>query len=383
MNEKIRNNAISAYLWMGGLLLLPTKNEYIKNSFVRSHAKMAVFLHSLFLLNYIIFIYYKLFSQIHVPIIWSALNHSIAAVLFLILFWILLYWCFQAKNGNTFWKSELSQLTHTTWLIEMKNSNLNEEGNLTFILSYFPIIGYYIYSKFAHYNNNVLISNVKINFTLTLILFILLLQWYGNLVSFLFLAYIIGAIFLSISLVVQQKIIYFQTHFLPSIEEIYVYNLTIWKYLQRYFSKTNTFLPFSEIKKQTWEKYGENTDHQQKIYSSLPQGRLPFFLYYVPYINIISIIDYHSKHKNHIINGWILTVASILFFLTNTQDLHIFLAICIAYWLWAKENFAYRFFFVSQLYDILILGLKKAFSLWKKTKKLKDEVTHISYDINK
>jgi hypothetical protein len=59
MNKKIINNAISAYFGLSALLLLPSKKENLNHPFVKKHAKTALFIHFMMLINYIIFISYK------------------------------------------------------------------------------------------------------------------------------------------------------------------------------------------------------------------------------------------------------------------------------------------------------------------------------------
>jgi len=88
---------------------------------------MALFLHSLFIINYVIFIFYKLFADFRIPVLNYPVNDAIALSIFLILFALLLYGAFQAKNGKIFGKSEFQNITHTSHLFEIKNSQLNEE----------------------------------------------------------------------------------------------------------------------------------------------------------------------------------------------------------------------------------------------------------------
>lgn len=380
MNQKIINNALSAYFWMGALLLIPSKNQNISHPFVKSHAKMAVFLHVLFFINYMIFIHYKLFSNITVPFISHPLSDTLATIFFLILFWFLLFGCFRAKHHQNFWKAEMAQITSSEWLIEMKNTSLNEEGKVTFILSYFPFIGYALSSKLASFNNQVLISNVKINFLFTFVNVVLLILWYGNLVSFLFLWYLIGAVFLSLYLFTQEKIFIIHTSKIPSIWEIYVHMKAVLKYFHTYFSKTN-FIPYKDLFETQKEIEKSTKIHLEESIKDKKTGKIPFFLYYIPFINLIWLIDISSKYKYHVQNGLILTILSSLLWIWDMNHLQIFLLFPIAYALGAKTDFSYRFVFLKDVFDASIFLIKKVFFIGKKTRSLQDEVTQKTYNI--
>lgn len=59
LHKKTIANAISAYLLIGinWAFLLNKDNEYINNSFVRSHTKTALFIHVLYVLNIVVFVW--------------------------------------------------------------------------------------------------------------------------------------------------------------------------------------------------------------------------------------------------------------------------------------------------------------------------------------
>ena len=56
IETKIKNNAVSAYMFMALFFLLPSQNKYIKNDFVQSHSKTALLIHIKLFFVYIIFI---------------------------------------------------------------------------------------------------------------------------------------------------------------------------------------------------------------------------------------------------------------------------------------------------------------------------------------
>lgn len=380
MNQKIINNALSAYFWMGALLLIPSKNQNISHPFVKSHAKMALFLHVLFFINYMIFIHYKLFSNITVPFIAYPLSDTLATLFFLILFWFLLFGCFKAKHHQNFWKTEMAHITSSEWLIEMKNTSLNEEGKITFVLSYFPFAWYTVATKLADFHNPVLISNVKINFLFTFINVILLVLWYGNLVSFLFLWYIIGAVFLSLYLFTQEKIFIINTSKIPTVSELYLHLKAIFKYLYTYFSKSH-FVPYGEIFISEKEIEKNTKTLLKEELKDKKSGKIPFFLYYIPFVNLVWLVDLWSKYKYHVQNGLMLTIISSILWISNMNDLQIFLLFPIAYLLGSQADLSYRLVFLKDIFDGGIFLIKKVFFIGKKTRSLQDEVTQKTYNI--
>ncbi|NCO31585.1 hypothetical protein GW891_01940 [bacterium] len=60
INQKVINNAISAYLmvFISWLFLFNKDNENINNDFVKNHTKSAMTIHLMIILNYIIFVSY-------------------------------------------------------------------------------------------------------------------------------------------------------------------------------------------------------------------------------------------------------------------------------------------------------------------------------------
>jgi len=63
LNQKIINNAVSAYLmlFIAWMLLLNKTNPYINNDFVKNHTKSSIVIHIMIILNTLIFLFYKLF----------------------------------------------------------------------------------------------------------------------------------------------------------------------------------------------------------------------------------------------------------------------------------------------------------------------------------
>jgi hypothetical protein len=380
MNQKIINNAISAYFGMWLLLLLPSHNPNIKNDFVKWHAKMAFFLHFLFFLCYMIFIHYNLLNTIKIPTLNISLWESIAAFIFLILFWFLLYGSYKAHLWESFGKQDMQNITQTKTFFEIKNTSLNEEWNLTFILSYIPLLGFINHGKIRTFQNDVLLSNIKINTYFSLLCCVLLWFWYFNLVSFLFLWYIVAVVFASIFLITQSRIFSFQTSFLPTLDEIFLHAESIIFYLKNYFWSQN-FQNYTNIFTQTKEKILVQQKEDFEMLSQKNNAKLPFFLIYIPFVNIISLADFQTKYQFHIINGLMITIISTILIFTNLWAWQILLLFPIFYGLWEKNNLSYKFPILFQVFSSTGTFFKKIFFIWKTTKKLHEEVKQTTYDI--
>jgi len=91
IHQKTINNAISAYLmlFISATFLLNKDNEYINNSFVKSHTKVAFLIHLSFLVTYVIFIRFAFLKDI--SIVNYSLSHILASSIFTLLFITLLY----------------------------------------------------------------------------------------------------------------------------------------------------------------------------------------------------------------------------------------------------------------------------------------------------
>jgi hypothetical protein len=274
----------------------------------------------------------------------------------------------------------MHDITQTQSLFEIKNASLSEEWNLTFILSYVPLLWFLNHGKTRSFQNKILLSNVKINSYFTLFCFILLAVWYYNLVSFLFLGYIVAVVFASIFLLTQAKIFTLHTPYLFTLDEILFHIKCGFEYFKNYFW-SNSFQNYSNIQEKIKEKELQTNAQNQALLSEKKSPKLPFFLIYVPFVNIISLIDWNTKHQFHIINGFMITMVSILLQFTHFWAWQILLLFPIFYGLWEKNNLAYRFPILFQVFMIFVTLMKKIFFIGKTTKKLHEEVKQTTYEI--
>ena len=98
LNKKIISNAVSTYLliFVSGLFLFNKSDKNIAHPFVRNHAKSAFFIHTLFLINYIVSIVSGIFDG--VTLLSLPLGRIIFTLLSLLLLIKLIYGMYLAHN---------------------------------------------------------------------------------------------------------------------------------------------------------------------------------------------------------------------------------------------------------------------------------------------
>ena len=149
LNQKTINNAFSAYFFIfcSWFFLLNKTNKNINNSFVKSHVKSSSLIHFGFIITYIIFISNSLFSWVN--ILWFALNHIIAKLLFLWLFALLLIWMYKAKNNQVFINNGINLIINNKKLVDINNDkSIDEKDKLTLFLAYVPFVWFLNYAKY-------------------------------------------------------------------------------------------------------------------------------------------------------------------------------------------------------------------------------------------
>lgn len=380
MNQKIINNAISSYFWLWLLLLIPSKKENINHPFVKKHAKTAVFIHFLMLINYVIFISFWLLWRF--SFYWFALNHILASILFIWLFWWILYWVLKANSWTDFSIQDMSNMTKTSNLIEIKSSNLNEQWILTIILSLIPFVWFYIKARFYHYKSPIIENNAKLNIIITFLISSFFCFWYENLWLLFWLFYLIFIWFFAILLITKQNIISINLDKILTFEEIYIYTLSFFDYLKNYFTNKK-FVSIKEIiltkKTEILAKSKEN-----KVYlDTLKNPKIKNILAYIPFLNIFSLIDINSKNKNHIINWLSITILSIIFMIFDINNYQIYLIFLIFFGVWYLEKIEYKFPFLFNIYEFWELIFKKIFSNAKKVKDMQTKENEISFNLEK
>lgn len=382
MNKKIINNAISAYLWLAILLILPSKKENINHPFIKNHAKTALFIHFLMLISYLTFVTYWLFWNFYINNFWLELwlNHIIVWSIFFILFWFLIFWVFKAYSWNEFSILDIATISKTDKIIEFKNSNLNEQWILTIILSLIPFLWFTIKWKFKNYKSPILENNIKLNLIISFIISLLFVYLKSNLWLIFVLWYIIFIVYYSILIVIRKSVITFNLNKIKTFEELYILYISLIKYLYNYFS-WKTFVNLEDLKNQVKNKIIQKNDIDKQYLSNLKESKLPDFIAYIPIINLISLFDINSKNRFHIVNWIILTIICVIFYYFWLNNYLILVLFPIFFGIWYLKNIEYKFPFLFDIYNLFSFIFSKIFGFWKKVKEMKNEVREVNFSI--
>lgn len=378
MNKKIINNAISAYFWLWALLLLPSKKENINHPFVKKHARTALFIHVLMFLNYLIFISFAFLSSI--SLLWFNLNHIFASIIFIWLFGWILYWVSKANSWSDFSVVDMTNMAQTDKIIEIKSSNLNEQWVLTIILSLIPFIWFSIKAKFVNYKSPIIENNAKLNIIITFLISSFFAFWDESLWLLFWLFYLIFIWFYSILLITKQKIISINLEKIPTLQEIYIFVLSFFEYLKNYFS-WKKFISLKELNNLKKEELAKKANEEKKALESLEKPIITNALAYIPYINLISLIDINSKNRFHIINWLILTILSLTFTLLDVNNLQIFLVFLIFFGIWYLKKSEYKFPFLFDIYAMFAFIFSKIFSSSKKVVQMQKVENEVSFKV--
>ncbi|MDD5769746.1 MAG: hypothetical protein PHE25_02160 [Candidatus Gracilibacteria bacterium] len=382
MNKKIINNAISAYLGLAILLILPSKKENINHPFIKNHAKTALFIHFLMLISYLTFVTYGLFGNFYINNfgLELGLNHIIVGSIFFILFGFLIFGVFKAYSGNEFSILDIATISKTDKIIEFKNSNLNEQGILTIILSLIPFLGFTIKGKFKNYKSPILENNIKLNLIISFIISLLFVYLKSNLGLIFVLGYIIFIVYYSILIVIRKSVITFNLNKIKTFEELYILYISLIKYLYNYFSG-KTFVNLEDLKNQVKNKIIQKNDIDKQYLSNLKESKLPDFIAYIPIINLISLFDINSKNRFHIVNGIILTIICVIFYYFGLNNYLILVLFPIFFGIGYLKNIEYKFPFLFDIYNLFSFIFSKIFGFGKKVKEMKNEVREVNFSI--
>jgi len=387
LSEKIKNNAVSAYLmiFISWLFLLNKVNPDINNSFVKAHTKSAMIIHFWFLITYIIFISNSLFSSI--AFMWFALNDIITNIIYIGLLILLVIWIYKAHKWEDFAVRENINISKSKTLLDINwDWEINEKDKLTILLSFVPLIGFINFAKFSE--NKTIQEAVRLNILVSLFIILLYIFSYSNLANLFSLAYIILVTFIWINLFTREELISIKLPEVFSPNKAYIYLITIKDYLVNYFDK-DEFKWFDKILNQNIENKNKQEKVDEDFLSKQKDFKLPKFLIYIPIINLIFIFYKGSKYSYHIVNSLIITLLLWLTWLLSAiwyfnVSLHLLAIFPILFWIWyTKNKLAYQ---MPIIFDIYV-WFKKIFSIFKFwSKKLKEkrmEENEISLKVEK
>ena len=385
ISDKTIWNAISAYLmiFISWLFLFNKSNPEINNSFVKNHTKTAMLIHLWFLITYIIFISNWIFASYNV--MWFWINNIITDVIYIWLLFLLANWIYKAKNKQIFniwnWLNISNQLLDIDW-----DWKISEKEKITILLSYVPLIWFI---DFAKNKTNLVIQNwIRLNILISIIISLLLIFWYINLATFFSLIYIIFVTFIWINLFTRNELISINLPNIFSPSNLYINCITLQKYIKNYFSNEQ-FKSFELITKEIKESNINENINNKAILESKKELKLPKFLIYTPFLNLIFLFYKNTKYSFHIINGLIITLTITLLLLISILwyiniNLILLLLFPIFFWIWYVNNkLEYK---MPIIFDIYIL-FKNMFSIFKssskKIKEKKAEENDLSLKVNK
>ncbi len=348
-NKKIINNAMISYflLIVNIMFLFPIKNKYINNSFVKAHTKVAILIHSLFFIFYILFIHFWVLWWISLFNYW--LNHIIMAISCLLTFWVLLLWMYKASKWEIITIKEILPKKWEDNLITLsKNKIWDEKEKLTIMLSFIPFFWNIIYWK--HYNNKVLQNINKINFIISFLIIILYYYWYSNLSIIILLFYIISAVFINIILITKDELIIPNLQHIPWFQDILIIIISLIKYLISY-TKDKNFKDFESIKKEEKLKIINTEKKFTEVLIKKYDIKHKNFIY-IPIANLIFIKKIDSRYKLHIINSYIISIFLLLLWLKLgfNNKIQLFLLFPIFYWTWYINRIWYKMPIIYNIY---------------------------------
>ncbi len=375
INQKIRNNAIIAYLFIfvNILFLFSKNNSFLNSEFVKSHTKTAIMIHIWFLINTIIFAYYWLWF--YGEIMGYTISDIIAIVVYLGLFVLMLLAMYKAYCGKFFILTQVMDYKNHKNLLDIDSSwSFDEKNKVTLIFSRIPILGFLILPSYKE--NKLIENNTKFNLIFTGTIIFLYVFWNNNLANFLLLIYIIFMVYSSINIFVRNEVINIKLDKFPFPREILNYLKVSFVYLYNYINSKKEFRDFESLFKNFSDAENKRSQVELKFLKSLENFKLNKYLVYIPLINFISLFNLNSKQKNHIINGFLISISfivlALIYSFDNKYQLFLLIPLFFAIWNLKAWNLNYK---IPFLYDIFLIFVKIKdfiFSLFFKLKKIKN-----------
>jgi hypothetical protein len=106
---------------------------------------------------------------------------------------------------------------------------------------------------------------------------------------------------LSILIISNENLLNFNLSKILTFEELRIYLISSFIYLKKYFSG-DKFKNLNEIINEVYEEKKKKDLEEKEILKEKKDIKLPRYLIYIPYINLITLFEIKSKYKNHIIN---------------------------------------------------------------------------------
>ena len=370
LDQKIVNNAVSAYFFLGPVLLLCLTfnkwSKYINHSFVRGHAQTSTVIILAFWLIFYALSYVSILWTI--SLFWYDFYYITRTVIALCVFACLVYGAFKAHQRQEFSVVDLWKLTHTWKYVQLQSNTVKREQDKTIlVLSFIPFVGYMLYPR---YEKHATIRSVnKINLYSFLIIIYLYVSGHNNFATLLLLLYIIYATYTAIQLYANNKIKVLNLENIWSVEEMYIRAKALTLYLYEYTKRSPQFREYSlylKIERAKVRKQQTLTKQKLETKKDIP---FPAWLLYIPFINLIGLKFLDSKYKTHIINGMVVNLLLIwIWLLTWFNNAYwLFILFPISYGIANLKHIAYRF---PVIYDIW----KVQMQAWQKTKAFAQDI---------
>ena len=387
IHPTIRANAVSAYLliFVCVLFLFNKQNKYLNNDFVKSHTYWALGIHASFAWVYLIFVSSQVFGSL--SLLGISLSQIIAKILFLFLLTTLLIWIYKAHKWMLF---ELPQVFWSWNKNDTKIVDLNGDGKfaekdkLTILASYIPFIWYRWYG--SYWKNTIIQNSTKLNLIISFLITNLYIFDHYNLGNIFVLFYTIFVVFVWINLFVRDTVISIKAEKIPDFTTLNAMRKVIFKYIKWYFS-AESFTAFSELVKSQEKKEKTREKEDISTLKTKKKSKLPAFLVYIPYVNLIFLFIRNTELLFHIRNGITLTLLLLLWELWAfawyySADILFLFAFPIAFGMgYTKSNMLYKMPFVYDIYEaswkalgFLSFGTKKMNEMRKKETEVKLQV---------
>lgn len=372
IDQKVVNNAISAYFWLWTIMLFNRDNPLIHNDFVRGHSKTAALLH---LWVIFIFIFFDIFSFLwNHSIFWVSIQHILITISLLAIFAGLAFWAKKAYSREEFSIMDFRILTKTENILKVnKNTVHREQDKTSIILSYIPFAWYLLYPKFAKYAT--IRSVNKINLYSSLIILLFFTSGREDTAWLLLLLYIIFVVFSAFKLYIQDEISVLNLENVWSFEELYIRLKAFILYIYNYSKRDHRYREYELYLK--IEKAAVVKQNKLMLKSLLPKKSLPFpkWILYVPFINLVWLFFLDSKYKTHIINGMCVNVLLIVIWLITwfNSAYSVFILFPIFYGIAYHRKIDYRFPAIYDIAKVEMLAWWKAKQAAKRINELRKE----------
>jgi len=382
LNKKVIWNAVSAYfMFFVSLGFLFSKNPNISHPFVKSHVKVAFFLHILFLAMLICMSFP---IGVWIGILWYSVNTILTIFFSILIFSWIFYGIFRAHRWETLSISELFKhgKKHGHEFITLQNSTkITEEHKTLLFLSHIPFIWYIVSGSYARDTTlrNIVLLNLMVSVTWVF--------WYvvgfSSVASLIFLLYIIWCIFQGIKIFTGDEIHTLNLDKIPDVKEKYIIQKSILIQLWNSLSRKK-FIPMQETIKSKTLKFQKTSEEEAKKLQKLSPSFIPNLVYYIPVVNLVGIFFLKTQSKLHIRNGLLITITFwiLVFFYGIHGRALIFLLFPICFGIWKREKIDYLMPYLYDIWNTISKTLYGLTHLFQKTRKLQKTETKKTVKMN-